>query len=163
MCEAKPFLHMDSLLPLSFSYIHWYINYAKTNYGQVHIKRIVFDKDRHYHTKENFRSCNVLNICKLHLLNTSIFMHKTETWIGPVAFHTTFKIPSHSYPIRFSSVNSRKRKTKICKCRFRISVRGPAIWKNFVANTQKELESSSLIKTKVKTELLDLKNKVTFL
>ena len=33
-----------------------------------------------------------------------------------------------------------------------------ATWNNFVANTEKELESSSLIKAKVKAKLLDIKN-----
>ena len=31
--------------------------------------------------------------------------------------------------------------------RFRISIRGPAIWNNFVANTEKELESTITRKT----------------
>ena len=45
---------------------------------------------------------------------------------------------------------------------FRISIRGPATWKHFIANTEKELQSSSLFKTKVKTKLIDFENEVTF-
>ena len=41
-------------------------------------------------------------------------------------------------------------------------MRGPAIWNNFVANTEKELESSSLFESKVKTKLLDFENELTF-
>ena len=33
---------------------------------------------------------------------------------------------------------------------------------NFVANTEKELESSTLLKLKLKTKLLDFENEVTF-
>ena len=32
-------------------------------------------------------------------------MHKTKAGKDPAAFHTTFRMPSHSYPKRFSSVN----------------------------------------------------------
>ena len=37
-------------------------------------------------------------------------MHKIRIGTGLAAFHTTFKIPSHSYPTRFSSVNYNKQK-----------------------------------------------------
>ena len=86
----------------------------------------------------------------MNLLNTSIFMNKIKTGTGPVAFHTTFKIPSHSYPTRFSSLNYSKQKTGLRKSRFRISTGGPVIRNKFVANTEKELESGALFKAKVK-------------
>ena len=111
MYKAKPFLDKDFLLPLYFSYIHSYINYAnlawastyKTNLKKIHSQqkhalRMVCNKDRYYHTKETFRSCNALNVYKLNLLNTSIFMHKIKTGTGPGVFHTIFKVSSHSYP-----------------------------------------------------------------
>ena len=53
-------------------------------------------------------------------------------------------------------------KTRLRKSRLRISMRGPAIWNNFVANTEKELESSSLFKSKIKTKLLDFESELTF-
>ena len=67
-------------------------------------------------------------------------------------------MPSHSYPTRFLSVNYSKPKTRLRRSRF--PIRGPVIWNNFVANTEKELESSSLFKSKAKTKLLDFENKV---
>ena len=66
---------------------------------------------------------------------------------------------SHSYPTRFSSVNCNKRKTRLRKSRLRISIRGPPLWNNFVATTEKELEPSSLFKSKVKTEPFTVKIK----
>ena len=92
MYKAKPFLDKDSLLSLYFSYIHSYINYTnlawvstyKTNSKKKHALRIVYNKDRYYHTKELSRSCNTLNVYKLNLLNTSIFMHKNCN--GPRSF-----------------------------------------------------------------------------
>ena len=89
-------------------------------------------------------------------------MHKIKNGTVPAAFHTTFKMPSHSYPTRLSSVNCSKQKTRLRKSRFQISIGGPAIYNNFVANIEKELESSSLFKSKVKTKLLDFKNELTF-
>ena len=72
MYKAKSFSNKDSLLSLYFSYIHSYINYAnlawasthktslkKTHSQQKHAVRIVYNKDRYYHTKELFSSCNV--------------------------------------------------------------------------------------------------------
>ena len=66
MYKAKSFLDKDSLLSLYFSYIHSYINYAnlawasthKTNLEKIHSQqkhalRIVYNKDRYYHTKES--------------------------------------------------------------------------------------------------------------
>ena len=41
-------------------------------------------------------------------------------------------------------------------------MQGPAIWNNFVANTEEELESSSFFKSKIKTKLLEFQNEVTF-
>ena len=52
--------------------------------------------------------------------------------------------------------------SRLHKSRFRISIRRSAMWSNFVANTERELESSSLFKSKVKTKLLDFKNELTF-
>ena len=73
-------------------------------------------------------------------------MHKTKTETDPAAFHTTFKMPSHTYTTRFSSVNYSKPKTRLDKSRFWISRRRSAIWNNLVANTEKERESSSFFK-----------------
>ena len=106
-------------------------------------------------------------------------MNKIKTGTGPAALHATFKILSVSYSTRFSSVNYSKPKTRLRKSRFRISLRGPAIRNNFVANAKKELESSSLFKSKVKSKLptsspehlfagdevaklLDFENEITF-
>ena len=63
-------------------------------------------------------------------------MHKVKIGAGPSAFHTTFKMSSHSYPTRFSSLNDSKPKTGLRKSGLRISILGSAIWNNFVANTE---------------------------
>ena len=45
-------------------------------------------------------------------------MHKMKTGTVLGAFHATFKIPSHSYPTRFSSVNYSKPKLGYAKVNF---------------------------------------------
>ena len=69
-----------------------------------------------------------------------------------------FKIPSQLYPTRFSNVNYSKLKPRLLKSNLRISTLCATTWNNFVANTEKELESSSLIKAKAKTKLLIIEN-----
>ena len=64
--------------------------------------------------------------------------------------------------MRFSSVNYSKPKTRLRKSSFRMSMRVPAIWKNVVANAEKEIEHIAIFKEKVKTKLLDFENEVSF-
>ena len=93
----KPYLHKDSLLALYFSYIHSYSNYAnlvwgsthrsylrKINSQQKHALSLIRDKNRFYHSKELFQSCEILNVYKLNLFNNAIFMHKTKKQNCPV-------------------------------------------------------------------------------
>ena len=78
--KAKPYLNKDSLLALYFSYIHSYINYAnlvwgstnrtylrKINSQQKHALRLIHNKNRFYHSKELFESCEILNVYKRNL------------------------------------------------------------------------------------------------
>ena len=87
---------------------------------------------------------------------------QNKTWNRSYRFCATFKMSFHSYPTRFSSVNYSNTEVRLSKTRFRIPIRGPAIWNNFVDNTEKELESISLFKSKVKNKFLDFENEVTF-
>ena len=80
----------------------------------------------------------------------------------PSSFLEKYEQPAHSYPTRFSSGSYRKPQIILRKCRFRISIRGPAIWNNLVRSTEKEIQSSSLFKTKIKTKLLNFENEETF-
>ena len=64
-------------------------------------------------------------------------MHKIKNRTAPSSFLEKFEQPSHSYSTCFSSGNYRKPQIKLCKCRYRISIRGPAIWKDVVGSTEK--------------------------
>ena len=177
--KAKPYLNKDSLLALYFSYIHSCINYAnlvcnlvwgstnrtylrKINSQQKHALELIHNKNRFYHPKELFESCEILNVYELNLLNTAVFMHKIKNRTAPSSFLEKIDQPAHSYPTRFSNGDYRKPQIVLRKCRFRIPFRGPAIWNNLVGSTGKEIQSSSLFKTKVKRKLLFLKMKSPF-
>ena len=162
--KAKPYLNKDLILALYFSYIHSYINYAylvwesanrtylwKINSQQKHALRLIHNKNRFYHSKELFESCEIFNLYKLNLLNTAVFMYKIKNKTAPSSFLEKFEQPAHSYPTRFSSGNYRKPQIILRRCRFPISIKGPAIWNNLVGSTEKENQSSSLFKTKIKS------------
>ena len=89
-------------------------------------------------------------------------MHKIKNRTAPSSFLEKFEQPAHSYPTRFSNGNYRKPQIKLRKCRFRISIRGPAIRNDQAGSTEKEIQLSSLFKTKIKSKLLNSENDVTF-
>ena len=77
-------------------------------------------------------------------------MHKIKNRTAPSSFLKKFEQLSHSYSTCFLSGNYRKPQIK-----FRISIRGPAIWNDLVRNTEKEIQSSSYFETKIKSQLLN--------
>ena len=89
-------------------------------------------------------------------------MYKIKNRTSPSLFLEKFEQSSHSYSTSFSSGNYRKPQIRLRKCRFRISTRGPAIWNDLVGNTEKEIQSSSHFKTKIKSKLLNFENELTF-
>ena len=173
--KSKPSLNKDSLLALYFSYIHSYINYANLVWGSTHrtylrkvksqekhVLRLIHNKNRFYHSKELFESCEILSVYKLNLLNTAVFMHKIKNRTAPSSFLENLEQPSHSYSTRFPIWNYRKPQVKSRKCRFRIFIRGPEIWNDLVGGTEKEIQSSSRFKTKIKIKLFNFENEVNF-
>ena len=94
--EVKPYLNKDSLLTFYFSYIHSYINYAnlvwesthrtylrKINNQHKHALRLIHNMNKLYYSKEPFASCEILNVYKLNLLDTAVFMHKIKDGNAP--------------------------------------------------------------------------------
>ena len=77
-------------------------------------------------------------------------MHQISTNTVPSVFLSKFKKPSHLYPTRFSNFNYMKATYKLNKCKFRISIRGPYLWNEFLTQTEKEIESISSFKILVK-------------
>ena len=151
--NARPFLNKKSLLSLYYSYIHSYINYGSVSWGstcrtnlkkinsqQKHALRIIFNKSKFEHTSELFKSSKILNVYKLKIFNTAVFMHKIQGKSTPSIFLPKFRETSHSYPTRFSHVNYVKPIPKLNKCKYKygISYRGPCIWNHFLNTTDKQ-------------------------
>ena len=173
--RAKPFLGKHSLLTLYYSCIHTYLNYAnltwvstnrtnlkKLQSQQKHAIRIVNNKTRFEHTKELFNSQKILKIYKLNILNAAIFMHKIYNETAPATFFELFQKVSHPYPTGFSKLCYKIPKTNLAKYKYRISSRGVLIWNNFLSDYEKQIESSSLFKSKVKLKLLAFENEITY-
>ena len=99
-------------------------------------------------------------IYQINILN-NILMHQISTKTAPSVFLSKFKKPSHLYPTRFSNVNYIKPTYKLNKCKFRISVRGPYLWNEFLTQTEKEIESTSSFKILVKQKLLSSYNELS--
>ena len=173
--RAKSYLNKNSLLALYYLYIHTYLNYGnivwgssnKTNLAklliqQKHAIRIINNKGRFEHTSELFKAQKILNIFKLNIFNVSIFMHKINTKTAPYTFTQHFQRIVHKYPTKYSNSNYKKPKVKLAKTKFRISIRGPSIWNNFISKSEKEIKSLLLFKSRVKLKLLQYDNEMMF-
>ena len=103
MCRAESFLGKHCLSTLYYSYIHTYLSYVNLSWAstnrtnlkellsqQKHAIRIVNNKTRLEHTKELLSSQKILNLCKLNILNTAIFMHKVYDETAPATFFELF-------------------------------------------------------------------------
>ena len=139
--KARDYLSKESLLSLHYVYIHTFINYANLNWAstirtnlkkidseQKHAIRIIFRKDKFSRTKELFLQNKVFNVYQLNILNNFIFMDKVGTETAPTVFRQKFQNTAHPYPSNFAKLNYIKRTPQLNKSKYRISVRGPALW-----------------------------------
>ena len=116
-------------------------------------------KDKFSHTKELFVQNNVFNVYQLiNILNSLIFMHKVKIETVAVVFLPKFEKLAHPYPTNFSKLNYIKLTSQLSRSKYRISVRGPALWNEFLTDSEKEIENISLLKVKMSL----FKSKVIF-
>ena len=169
MYRAKPFLHKESLLALYYSYIQSYLNYDNLAWGrtyltnlkklrsqQKHAIRVVYNKTKFEHTKELFKSASVLN-----LLSIAVFMHNVHTKASPPVFTGSFQRISQLYSTRSSTLNFSKLKLKPTKSKYRISIKVPAIWNDFVEDCLKSIEKTPFFKVKMKSKLLNFDHEIS--
>ena len=144
MHKAKPYIDKHSLLSLYHSYIHSYINYGNIAWGsttrtnlkklysqQKHTIRIVYSKDRLSHIRELLQ-CKVLNVYQVNIWKNLVFMDQINSNTVPTIFLNKFKKPTHNYPTNFAGTNY-----SILPL-YRISIRGPTLWKNIPTDTEKK-------------------------
>ena len=119
--------------------------------------RIVHNKAKFEHT-ELFKSTNVLNLYKLNILSITAFMHQVHTKASPPVFMESFQRISHLHSVRSSTLNFSKPTLKLTKAKYRISMRGPGIWNDFVEDC---LKKNHFFKMKFK--LLNFDNEINVL
>ena len=163
------------LSSLYYSYIHSYISYAniawantsfsnlkKVNSQQKHSVRIIYNKMKYESVRELLISLKILNVYQISILNNASFMHRINTKTAPTVFLSKFTKPSHIYPIRFSQINYAKSTHKLNRCKYRISIRGPYLWNEFLNNKEKEIKLTSSFKSTIKNKLLSLNKEISY-
>ena len=174
--RAKLFLDKNSLRTLYYSYIHTYLNYANLSWGstnrtnlkkllsqQKDVVQIINNRTRFDHTNELFKSQKILNIYKLNILSVAVFMYQIRNKTAPLTFSGPLNILKicHVYPTNISQFNYKIPKTALSKSKFRISFRGPSIWNNFLQNSERQIESLPLFKSKLKLKRPSSNNEIT--
>ena len=116
-------------------------------------------------------------------------MHKTRTETAPAVFLPKVQIPTHPYPTNFSKINYIKSTSQLSRSKYRqcvkivrirsfsrpyfpafelyfhevrISVRGPALWNEFLTDRNMRIENLSFFKSIVKSKLLSYENEGIF-
>ena len=89
-------------------------------------------------------------------------MHTVNTNNAPNIFLEKLSKPCHLYNTRFSQINFTKPRNKLKRSRFRVSIRGPYIWNDFLTKKEKEIESISSFKIAVKSKLLLLNKELVY-
>ena len=99
---------------------------------QKYAIRIVYSKDILLHTTELFKECKVLNVYQVVLFLCIKLIQIIYN------FFNKFKNPTHNCSTNFARNNYSIPPFKLNKSKYRISIRGPNLWKNIPTDTEKE-------------------------
>ena len=173
--KARPFLERNALLAFYYSYIQTYINYVniawdstcrtnlkKINSRQKQAIRIIFNKNKLAYTREIFKDQKILNIYQLNILSNIIFMHRVEIKTATSIFLTKLCKPSLPYPTNLSAHNFLVLNLKLKKSRYRVSIRGPLLWKDILTAAEKTQESLPKFRATIKEKLLSMTNEINY-
>ena len=100
--------------------------------------RIVCSKDRLSNTRELFKECKNLNVYKGNIWKNLVFMHQINSKYYTCNFLNKFKKPIHNYPRNLTRTNYSIQPFKSNRSKYRISIRGPTLWKNIPTDTEKK-------------------------
>jgi len=170
--KTKHLLNRMSLKSLYFSFIHSHISYCNiawaSNYSsflkkiynkQKQASRIILNADRYACAEPLLTEINVLNIYKLNIYRSLIFMFKIHNNMLPAYFQPHFTLINHKYSTRHSIGNFLIPTTSLKKSDFSITCRGPRLWNSILNKDIKNITSIDLFKKTVKRYLLNLNNK----
>ena len=157
------------------SYVHSYINYENTAWEsttrtnlkkiysqQKHVIRIVYSKNRLSHTRKLFKECKILNVYQVNIWKILFLCIKLTQKPVPTISLNKFKKATHSYPTNLPRTNYSIPPFKLNKSKYRISIRGPTLWKNIPTDTEKKQRKTNIFKTIMKNKLLALENELTY-
>ena len=88
-------------------------------------------------------------------------MHQVNSNTVPTIFWNKFKKPTHNY-INFARTNYSIPPFKLNKLKYRITIRGPTLWKNILTDTEKKQRKTNIFKTVMRNKLLALENKLIY-
>ena len=171
LCKAKYLLDLHSLKSIYYTFIHSYINYANIVWGStfhskiknIHRKqklagRIICNVDRHTSGEPIMHKLGILNVFKLNIFQTLVFMFKVRKGMSPKVFIDEFKKINHKYPTRHSKDCFSLPKIKSSFGKFSMSYRGPYLWNSFVKqHSVLRDEKTSLESFKVLTKRIILR------
>ena len=66
-------------------------------------------------------------------------MHKVRTETSHAVLLPKFQKPTHPYPTNFSKLNYIKPTSQLSRSKYRIYVRGPPLWNEFLTDNEKEI------------------------
>ena len=89
-------------------------------------------------------------------------MHRVHKKTSPPVFTGSFQRIYHLYSTRSSTLNFSKRKLKLTKTKYRISIRDRAIRNDFVQDCLKSIEKTPFFKVKMKSKLLNFDNEISY-
>ena len=89
-------------------------------------------------------------------------MHKIKSQKVPKIFQNKFRKPTHKHPTNFSTSNYKTPAFKLSTSKYRISIRGPILWKDIPANSEKMQESVTVFKNSMRKKLLELENETSY-
>ena len=103
-----------------------------------------------------------MNFYKLNIFSIAVFLQRVHTKVSPPVFTGSFQWISHLYSTRSSTLNFSKPKLKLTKLKYRILIRDPAIWNDFVQDCLKSIEKTTFLKVKMKSKLLNFNNEISY-
>ena len=89
-------------------------------------------------------------------------MHKIKYQTAPKIFKNKFCKPTHEYPKNFSTSNYSIPPFKLSKSKYKISIKGPTLWKNIPTISEKMQESVTVFKDSIRKKLLELENEISY-
>ena len=119
--------------------------------------RIIFNQNKLSHSRLLLRSLNALNVYQINLYQ-HLNMYKFKNKQTPKIFNDIIDTLVHQYPTKFSKANFSIKRFALRRTKYSISVRGPKIWNEFLANEEKSVDSHALFLAKIKLLLLYTEN-----